>query len=565
MSLLNSIKNLGNQNQTLVLDQDSYAPSVKQASMFHSLGRKLIVGSSLQKDERLVAALKNAISSDPKYCDVKTLGSDLIDLLAKKGPLQSRDLKDVITYLDSLSGREEQEKKATMNTAAKVSSYISKDIKELSIEQKDAISSAVSLEVKKLVAATDDLLLFDVSKAADTVLDKINTVFKKIEDTNLSVSQQNEVLTLATEIDLNEMEVEAFVNHLHKMNIDVSENAGARFRELSTTGFMSSLPKEGKEALLEKLNSSDILLKTKFSLSESVGANPALGANLKLLRENLASNLGVPLTYEQRFPEIVSENILTATNIRTADDMISGSKIDIPNKREGNLNASSQEAFKAWVTDGMLIAMKSGLTNEKTQFQNDIERQFTIMLPNGQRGSKNFQEARNEIAQFVTKNPEARFDRLSKEDGIKTNVLISILTQSLQNGTTRALDNVVAKEAIFPSGRGASKANTISKDQAHITMLENGNVRIDGYTRSPLSTLSFIPAKPEKNKTIPLKYDESYLDGVYSIEIQANELERLSTLDWDKFLTYKKGDPVREEYRINFESNVKSHMHAVIE
>ncbi len=101
MSLLTSIRNLRNEQQTLVLDStDITQLKVKEASYFHELGVALGINGSLRKDADLVQAIKNAIANEPNYFGVKQLSNYLIDGLAEKGSLKSSDLKSMVDRLD---------------------------------------------------------------------------------------------------------------------------------------------------------------------------------------------------------------------------------------------------------------------------------------------------------------------------------------------------------------------------------------------------------------------------------------------------------------------------------
>ncbi len=104
MSLLNSIRGLGNVQQTLILGADiNGREQVEEASIFHALGVALKINSSLQKDVDLVQALKNAIANEPRYFGVKELGKNLINNLSLKGTIKSSELKNVVNYLDDMT------------------------------------------------------------------------------------------------------------------------------------------------------------------------------------------------------------------------------------------------------------------------------------------------------------------------------------------------------------------------------------------------------------------------------------------------------------------------------
>ncbi len=109
MSLLNSIRNLENIQETLVLGAgNDNQPEVQRASIFHEIGVAFGINQSLQKDAVLVTALKNAVKNEPRYFGVKQLALDLIDELSKKGSINSLELKKTIINLDRITEGKEQ-------------------------------------------------------------------------------------------------------------------------------------------------------------------------------------------------------------------------------------------------------------------------------------------------------------------------------------------------------------------------------------------------------------------------------------------------------------------------
>ena len=170
----------------------------------------------------------------------------------------------------------------------------------------------------------------------------------------------------------------------------------------------------------------------------------------------------------------------------------------------------------------------------QTIFDKDIVRGMDVRLPNGRRLSNDRALARDELAQFVTGDPEATYAALAPADRAKANVFIALLSQetekAVQTGAPIALSRT-GSEAVFAGvlngqGEGATRTFAISGSPA------------DGFTihyegMYPYFCMLYDDVEGRHQQT-PM---EQHIVANYELEINipAASLDRVAATDWASY------------------------------
>lgn len=198
------------------------------------------------------------------------------------------------------------------------------------------------------------------------------------------------------------------------------------------------------------------------------------------------------------------------------------------------LNANAN-AMMNWNICG---EMKKLATGDGAQFKKDIDRGTNATLTDGKttfRLSNDFETARNELARFVTGDPNATYASLDAkpEDKAKVHLLMSVISQETEkageNGASYALDKREAEDSFTLTGfkekaKQALRTYTIEKRadggiDLHYVMdkpikeIDDGNTGGDGY---PLGEGSKFTCKIDYT-------------------LKGAEFNRLAKLDYSKF------------------------------
>ena len=178
--------------------------------------------------------------------------------------------------------------------------------------------------------------------------------------------------------------------------------------------------------------------------------------------------------------------------------------------------------------------MKKLATNTGTTiFDKDIVRGMNVKLPDGKRLSNDRARARDELAQFVTGNPEATYAALAPTDRAKANVFIALLSQetekAVESGVGMALSPIGSEPAfagVFKGGVQPTRTFAISGTPA-----DGFTIHYDGDF--PYFMLLYDGTDGTKHETeigthISTKYE-------LEINIPADALDRVAATDWASY------------------------------
>ncbi len=178
--------------------------------------------------------------------------------------------------------------------------------------------------------------------------------------------------------------------------------------------------------------------------------------------------------------------------------------------------------------------MKKLATNSgETIFDKDIVRGMNVKLPDGKRLSNDRARARDELAQFVTGNPEATYAALAPTDRAKANVFIALLSQetekAAESGIALGLSPIGSAPAfggVLRGGVQPTRTFAISGSSA-----EGFTIHYDGDY--PYFLLFYDGADGTKQETemgthISTKYE-------LEINIPADALDRVAATDWASY------------------------------
>jgi len=178
--------------------------------------------------------------------------------------------------------------------------------------------------------------------------------------------------------------------------------------------------------------------------------------------------------------------------------------------------------------------MKKLATNSgETIFDKDIVRGMNVKLPGGKHLSNDRARARDELAQFVTGNPEMTYAALAPTDRAKANIFIALLSQetekAAESGVAMALSPIGSEPAfggVFMAGVQPTRTFAISGSPA-----EGFTIHYDGDY--PYFMLFYDGADGKKQETemgthISTKYE-------LEINISADALEHVAATDWASY------------------------------
>ena len=178
--------------------------------------------------------------------------------------------------------------------------------------------------------------------------------------------------------------------------------------------------------------------------------------------------------------------------------------------------------------------MKKLATNSgETIFDKDIVRGMNVKLPDGRRLSNDRALARDELAQFVTGDPEATYAALAPTDRAKANVFLALLSQetekAAESGVAMALSSIGSDQAFggaFREGVQPTRTFAISGSSA-----EGFTIHYDGDY--PYFMLFYDGADGKKQETAM----GTHISAKYELEINisADALDRVAATDWASY------------------------------
>ena len=209
-------------------------------------------------------------------------------------------------------------------------------------------------------------------------------------------------------------------------------------------------------------------------------------------------------------------------------------KLGDVNDPDGKLASRLNINAKAMMNLNICGEMKKIATGKESQFQKDIYRSGKITLTNGDDTitlSKEFNAARDELAQFVTGNKQATYNTLSlDEDKNKVHLLMAMINQE-----TEKAGEIGTKHALHP--RENEDACILGDDPS------NAGTRNFSIEKTVFGTivLNYAMEKPivdirpvDVHDKIPVGMGSSF-NCKLQYTLSATEFTRLANLDYTKF------------------------------
>jgi len=201
-----------------------------------------------------------------------------------------------------------------------------------------------------------------------------------------------------------------------------------------------------------------------------------------------------------------------------------------PYKPKDTIDYLNNEITQAMLNQNMcseckLLAMGN---TKRTVFARDITRAgTTVNLPDGKQLSHNFDKARDELAQFITQNPQAKYTELDAKTRNKVNITMSFLSQEGAkagfSGHTTTLDPKGQLEAFLTASDQQRDVRIFT-----LKLTADGGLEVSFEGRQYLDKI--IKTSPPPEEVDP--ETGSTFDVNYTFKIKANEFERLAQLDF---------------------------------
>ena len=178
-----------------------------------------------------------------------------------------------------------------------------------------------------------------------------------------------------------------------------------------------------------------------------------------------------------------------------------------------------------------------------------------MTLPNGKQLTRDFEKARDELAAFVTGDPQAKYDGLAdKKAKAKVLILMSILNQrigqGLLNGDGLALDPDGRTSQVFFGGK--RKDDTAVRYEYSVSFEQDGTLSIKGNVSQEGIDMIMVTGDLG-NDTIVTAGPGTKVEASLELKIAPDELDRLAGLDYSQYdnagVEAKSSDPtVKNRY-----------------
>ncbi len=197
------------------------------------------------------------------------------------------------------------------------------------------------------------------------------------------------------------------------------------------------------------------------------------------------------------------------------------------------VNQTSQEMVNWSLLDDCKLFAEG--KDEESQFAKDIIRDFDVNLPNGVKMSNDFKVARDQIAQFVTKNPNATYANLNGVLKSKAHIVMSLLSQQIikaaTDGIALGLDPNLNRTAYsITSNQDLNKYTFTLKIDTDGSLLMNLNTTLD-FGGKCIDILN----DDGMNYTQYIQTAGSKAFTTMELEISKKEFDRLASVDFTKY------------------------------
>ena len=209
-----------------------------------------------------------------------------------------------------------------------------------------------------------------------------------------------------------------------------------------------------------------------------------------------------------------------------------------------SLTNKTSQAMVNWgmLDDCKLFAEGKG---EESQFSKDIIRDFDVNLPGGVKLSNDFIQARDQIAKFVTRDPNATYLNLNGALKGKANIVLSLLTQqtikAATDGIAIGLDANLNRTAFSVTSRQENNKYTFN-----LTMEPDGSLLMNlDITLDMGGKCIFILNDDGENYTQYIQDAGSKVSTTMQLRITRQGFDRLAQVDFTKY----DSEPSRKEFK----------------
>ena len=198
------------------------------------------------------------------------------------------------------------------------------------------------------------------------------------------------------------------------------------------------------------------------------------------------------------------------------------------------LHKKIDAAAKTMTSCTFASEMKKIVTDsDDIAFDKDITRGMDVTLPDGRRLSSDRTLARDELAQFVSGDPEATYAGLSPADRARANVFIALLSQETEKAV-----QIGIPLALAPTGDTAIFGGVINSGTPVVRSFAISGSPAEGFSihyngEFPYMTMIYEDADGGTHNTKP----ELQIVGRYELEINisAESLEKVVATDWASY------------------------------
>ena len=209
-------------------------------------------------------------------------------------------------------------------------------------------------------------------------------------------------------------------------------------------------------------------------------------------------------------------------------------------------------AALAQITSGFAKDMHDNCRYGKGQMAADYGRQFVQFGNSEPFKAKSFAELRDRYAQFLAKNPAARYDDLGAVDRRKADIVMSFMTQNPRNALVFATGIEFSKDGKGIPYSSSEQGSWLSK----VDWAEDGGLvfAFDGVVEPHKMISLDAPMDPEDGGMARNEIncgDGSRISYSCRITLGADELERLASVDYGNFSTVDYDNHVRAPGAVN--------------
>ena len=337
--------------------------------------------------------------------------------------------------------------------------------------------------------------------------------------------------------------------------------------------FAASLDEGSRSALLQNMTSREGVNLCSFynNMSGKISINnfKIFNAMVKSLQESLGEKpTGVKVPEECNFSKIpvkIMGEFPAQTMYIQAQGGLEGNRfikkrqnlMDDLGQIRGNQFVSADDVLRdhintrctSWGRTVVMSEMKHWMKGSVSTFQKDITRGLNATLPNGVKLPNNFEQARNEVIKYVSKNTQDNFETADIATKKKASLLMSFLSQESEKLATLVATSL-PQETKFGIGIFDGRDKTLTRREFTIVETQDGGWHVNVDLKMSIDAIMFPPENDSNIDTTIMLGSGSALNGHLDMTISAEEIARLSEVDASNFIAE------RETTNINVEAAV---------